>query len=388
MRARKEKPIFRGLTIAAVGDLGGSAQWTDTNIARWVGLREGKFVRDWELGKEAESAVEEGITHVVCSQEEFRRRESLVKAALKRPKTCQIVSLDWLEDSMLRRKRLDEEPYSHLKALKKERDRDRRRQMVLKGLERAEKEVNPNLYHLYRDYTFFPYEVVLTRDDEEAGVQGERYILAIYESSALPRLYWFVARYYRKKGDTQAKIYRPSYAPGVFAQEFALFESFFQIKTGMPWTERLIKAGIMDKPFFRYQPPTGGKPLGWVPKEFIPAEGDDVAATDGAVRTAAAPEEETTAAAGTEGNGREGTNATLTIKTFSDADIPDPQHQSPTLITPAATPRADRFVGVIIPSYDEDEEQGLPSPTKTNSPAFNLPTPAHMSTNVGFTAAN
>jgi hypothetical protein len=65
MRIRKEKPIFRGLTIAAAGDLGGSAQWTDANIARWVGLREGKFVR----------AMGEDVTHVVCSGEEFRRRE-------------------------------------------------------------------------------------------------------------------------------------------------------------------------------------------------------------------------------------------------------------------------------------------------------------------------
>lgn len=35
------------------------------------------------------------------------------------------------------------------------------------------------LYHLYRDHTFFTYEVVLTRDDEENGMQGERYILAV-----------------------------------------------------------------------------------------------------------------------------------------------------------------------------------------------------------------
>lgn len=55
MRTRKEKPIFRGLTIAAAGDLaeGGrrSSQWTDTNITRWVELREGKFVRTMKGGR-------------------------------------------------------------------------------------------------------------------------------------------------------------------------------------------------------------------------------------------------------------------------------------------------------------------------------------------------
>lgn len=65
MRSRKEKPIFRGLTIAVAGDLGG--QWTDINIARWVELREGRFTR----------AMDESVTHLVCSNEEFRRKSSM-----------------------------------------------------------------------------------------------------------------------------------------------------------------------------------------------------------------------------------------------------------------------------------------------------------------------
>lgn len=68
-------------------------------------------------------------------------------------------------------------------------------------------------------------------------------------------MYWFLAKYYKKKNDTQPKIYRPSHAPGVLAREFALFESFFRIKTGIPWAQRLVKAGNTDKTYFRYQPP-------------------------------------------------------------------------------------------------------------------------------------
>lgn len=64
VRTRKEKPIFRGLAIAVAGDLGGG-QWTDTNIARWVGLREGRFA-----GRDLDGDV----THLVCSEGEFRRR--------------------------------------------------------------------------------------------------------------------------------------------------------------------------------------------------------------------------------------------------------------------------------------------------------------------------
>ncbi len=89
MRTRKEKPIFRGLTIAAHGPLGGSEQWTDTNITRWVTLREGRFARigavdssggisGVEKGKgkgdkkdNGEGVLGEEVTHVVCSKEVF-----------------------------------------------------------------------------------------------------------------------------------------------------------------------------------------------------------------------------------------------------------------------------------------------------------------------------
>lgn len=98
---------------------------------------------------------------------------------------------------MHRRKRLDEEPFSHLRTLKKEREKERRRVRFIKGLEQGVKMVNPSehffrsagwdrimadkvdLYHLYRDQTFFQYNVLLARDDEENGIQGERYILAV-----------------------------------------------------------------------------------------------------------------------------------------------------------------------------------------------------------------
>lgn len=77
----------------------------------------------------------------------------------------------------------------------------------------------------------------------------------MHESNAKPHLYWFVAKYYKKKGDTQAKIHRPSDAPGLFCREFALFQFLFQIKTGIPWAQRLVRAGTTDKRLFRYLPP-------------------------------------------------------------------------------------------------------------------------------------
>ncbi|KAK4034920.1 hypothetical protein C8A01DRAFT_18363 [Parachaetomium inaequale] len=378
MRARKEKPIFRGLTIAAAGDLGGSAQWTDANISRWVGLREGKFVR----------AMGEDVTHVVCSGEEFKRKEGFVKLALKRPKTCQIVTLDWLEDSMLKQKRLDEEPYSHLRALKRERERERKRLMVIKGLEKAVKEVNPNLYHLYRDHTFFQYEVVMTRDDEGAGIQGERYVMSIFESNnAKPRLYWFIARFFKKKGDTLAKIHRPSHAPGVFAREFDLFEKFFQKKTGVPWAQRLVRAGTTDNSCFQYQPPTGGKPVGWVPAEYIPAEAPDVVMTDGVVSTTATTQPAVTAA---DTNDSETANTTA-IPVAKPSHTPAPHPQPQPFLTPAPSPRADLAITTATtaaPSQGRDENHSFAGLSSTAAPTFTWPTPGTTPTMIDLTSTD
>lgn len=150
----------------------------------------------------------------------------------------------------------------------------------------------------------------------------------LYESNARPHLYWFVAKFFKRKGDSQPNYYRPSDTPGLFWREFSLFEHFFEKKTGIPWEKRLIlcnpstriadatpasgvdkeEGGLADEKAwvdgdpkkeiwykledegrrFVYEPPvsprcvaegvdanwfdgkTGGKPVGWAPPEFIP----------------------------------------------------------------------------------------------------------------------
>lgn len=37
----------------------------------------------------------------------------------------------------------------------------------------------PDLFHVYYDSTYFPYEIVLTRDDEDSGDVGQRYMLYV-----------------------------------------------------------------------------------------------------------------------------------------------------------------------------------------------------------------
>ncbi|KAK1769225.1 hypothetical protein QBC33DRAFT_347514 [Phialemonium atrogriseum] len=238
-----EKPIFRDLVVSMACQLGG--QWTDTNISRWVNQRSGVFITE----------MNNSVTHLICSPEEFKKRGPRVKQALKRGAACHIVSVDWLEDSINKKRRLKEKPYLLTTALKQERAKIRREVKEAKGLEQAERFVNSNLYHTYTDATYFRYEITLTRDDAEEEIKGQRYTLYLFESNARPHLYLFAAKLYKKHRDPQPNFFRPSQTPQSFSTEFDRFKSFFRKKTGIEWDERLIKARTADKGHFSYSPP-------------------------------------------------------------------------------------------------------------------------------------
>jgi hypothetical protein len=189
-----------------------------------------------------------------------------------------------------------------------------------------------------------------------------------------------VVKYYKKKGDTQAKIHRPSHAPGSFAREFALFQSFFRMKSGVPWVQRLVKTGPTDKRVFQYQPPVsqlfkivkpskltciqaGGKPVGWVPAYGIPK----AAAVDEEAKIIALAGI-SSAAVNTNGNGSAMPMDTLAIGTS--LNLPSPLRQSSSLITPAHSPRPEPAMTVdLLPQSKTNEELSL-----TSSPGT-APTP-------------
>ncbi|KAK3374963.1 hypothetical protein B0H63DRAFT_526253 [Podospora didyma] len=258
---KKEKSMFDRITVAVVGEFSG--QWLVDNIARWVGLRGGKFIQQ----------MDESVTHLVCSKVEFKKKGAKVKAALGRGKTCYIVTVDWLEDSMHAKRKLSEENYSLAKWHREKRAKKKQEERIARGLELAEKAVNPNLFNVFSDSESFKYEkIALTRDNGKGGV--ERYELAFYQSKAQPYLYWFVAKYYKKKGDNQPKFHRPSETSGTFRREFKLFKDFFHKKTGISWEQRLVRCGgeANNKKLFQYLPPTRGKPIGCVPRRFLPPD--------------------------------------------------------------------------------------------------------------------
>ncbi|KAJ9152179.1 hypothetical protein NKR19_g4666 [Coniochaeta hoffmannii] len=251
---RAEKQIFQDVRLVTACSLGG--QWTEANIARWLGRRGGVYTQE----------VSDQTTHLICTVEEYKAKSLKVKQAAKLGvKQCKIVTLDWLEDSLFRDKKLPVKDYSLNAVLKNERAKESQVAKLAKGNELAERFVNTNLYHVYADASNFFYEITLTRDDTEAGWQGQKYILYIFESNAKPPLYQFAAKFYQKPRDSQPKYHRPSETPQAFWTEYEKFKSFFLKKTGIEWNDRLVQISL-DESLFQYKAPTGGKPVGYVPE--------------------------------------------------------------------------------------------------------------------------
>ncbi|XXG96574.1 hypothetical protein Hte_002860 [Hypoxylon texense] len=244
--------LLRGYEIAIADSLGPG--WTATDVSRWVTYHGGSF----------SNTVGEGVTHLLATPEQFKQKLPAVKKALKF-KATHIVTKDWLEDTLEKRRRLKEREYSLREVLREENAKKQLDEKVQKGIEQGETFVNTNLYHIYRDETYFSYEITITRDDEAAGNVGQKYVIYLWESNAKPHLYHFVTKFYKKPRENRPIIYRPHDTPGLLKRELDDFKSFFHKKTGIEWDERIVKQGTMPADKFQYQPPTGGKPVGLVP---------------------------------------------------------------------------------------------------------------------------
>ncbi|KAI1762537.1 hypothetical protein GGR53DRAFT_532564 [Hypoxylon sp. FL1150] len=259
-RKRAQADLLHGFHIAVADFLGPG--WTAADVSRWVTYHGGTF----------KHTVEEGVTHLLATPEQFKQKLPAVKKALAL-KTTHIVTQDWLEDTLEKRRRQKERDYSLKEILGEENAQKKRKERVQKGIEQGETFVNTNLYHIYRDETYFSYQVTITRDDEAAGTAGQKYILYLWESNAKPHLYLFVTKFYKKQRDNRPAIYRPHETPGLLKRGLDDFRGFFQKKTGIHWDERIAKQGTMPADKFQYQPPTGGKPVGLVPEFFsLPGE--------------------------------------------------------------------------------------------------------------------
>ncbi|UKZ82310.1 hypothetical protein TrVFT333_010096 [Trichoderma virens FT-333] len=230
--------IFKNLVIATAGPLPG--QLTVDSLRQWTTIRKGTFTEEFD----------EQVTHL------------LFKEALARGKRQHIVHCDWFEISAVNEKRQPEREYSMRNILAKQNAAKREQARIERGKREGERAVNTNFFHIYSDRTFFSYQIDLNRDDNETGELGQRYTLYLWESNAKPHLYWFTAKFMKKKGDSQPSFHRPSPCSGPWRHEMDLFMEFFRIKTGIEWQDRVIGQNTMPNSFFQYSPPIGGKPVG------------------------------------------------------------------------------------------------------------------------------
>ena len=218
-------------------------------------------------------------------------------------KKCFIVTRDWLEDSIERKRKLGEKKYFIQAAFKKERAK---RALELKALRAAQPLEQPenfindskqysnhislqstncqsDLYHVYSDETYFRYEVTITRineDNPENEQLNERYVLFVshspisfptsscfcyshhgtlisyqlWESNSNPHLYVCASKYFKKSG-SHPLYWRANESDRKFSDEFREFQEFFEKKTGIGWMERLAKAGTTPPTCFQYRPP-------------------------------------------------------------------------------------------------------------------------------------
>ncbi|PON26328.1 hypothetical protein TGAM01_v204804 [Trichoderma gamsii] len=242
--------IFKNLVIAAAGPLPG--QLTVDSLRQWTTIRKGVFIEGFD----------EHVTHLLCTREQFNQKLPRIKEALARGKQQHIVHCDWFEISAVNDKKQPERDYSMRNILAKQNAAKRELARIEKGKREGERAVNTNLFHIYIDREFFSYQIDINRDDDEKGELGQRYTLYLWESNAKPHLYWFTAKFMKKKGDSQPSFHRPSPCSGPWRREMDLFMDFFRIKTGIEWQDRVLGQKTMPKSFFQYSPPIGGKPVG------------------------------------------------------------------------------------------------------------------------------
>ncbi|OTA91612.1 hypothetical protein M434DRAFT_13059 [Hypoxylon sp. CO27-5] len=255
--------IFNECVIAVAGFI--DHKYNKVNVSRWTLLHGGSF----------DTVVDKGVTHVLTTPTEFKKKTEQIEMALKI--NAHIVTAEWLEDSLNAKRKLNEEEYSldvdRKKELKEKKELEEPDESEFEGFEDIEALddtkklaeelgtifINPNLFHIYRDGTHFPYQVTLTQKGKDKNV-GDKHVLYLWVSITKPRRYRFAVKSYMGSNPTPI-IFRPSDEPGGLEREFNLFKEFFRTKCGIEWDDRLTKARIASKGRFEYQGVIGGNPI-------------------------------------------------------------------------------------------------------------------------------
>ena len=107
--------VLSGLTIAVAGTL----EYDNTQIKKWVDANGGRY----------SPSVSKHVTHLIASKEAWKSASDEVQKAVKYQ--AWVVTYDWLEDSLIQKRKLPETKYSWEN---KEQERKRNKEMKKLGL--------------------------------------------------------------------------------------------------------------------------------------------------------------------------------------------------------------------------------------------------------------
>ncbi|KAH8722575.1 hypothetical protein GQ44DRAFT_658163 [Phaeosphaeriaceae sp. PMI808] len=178
--------VLSNLVIAVDGTLPAEP----TTIRKWVTANGGRY----------SSKVEDHVTHLVVGKDAWKKvTDSVMRAA---ELNIFIVSYDWLEDSLQRKRKLAEKKYTW-DMIKKDtkRKKDLKKLGVvadgkkfLDGCRRIKELTGSDLYHYYLDPTGFEYKITLARTNFALN-NITHYQLSILESHATPHTYCTFVQY-------------------------------------------------------------------------------------------------------------------------------------------------------------------------------------------------
>ncbi|KAI0199694.1 hypothetical protein F4808DRAFT_205228 [Astrocystis sublimbata] len=237
--------------VVAIADKLDEDEWRSEKVRAWVEGWGGRFLSD----------MDDSVTHLLCTEEKFKKKILHVQKALKN-KGTKIVMNDWLEDSINKKAVLRSLPYQLDEKAKKEAAKERKAKKNAQCAQNALDYVDERFWHVYSDTTYFRYQVELKRNDPESGNVGEKHLLTLWQSNPKPMNYLCTTIFTKRFKPAIRQQLNES--PVDLAEGLKMFEAFFKKRTGISWDDRIEKMGTTGPHLYQYQPPSGGKPLGLI----------------------------------------------------------------------------------------------------------------------------
>ncbi|KAL3428225.1 hypothetical protein PVAG01_01734 [Phlyctema vagabunda] len=374
-RSKVCKPIFNGTVISLAGNFTTTRgdQWNYDKIRSWITHHSGQYVVQ----------VTGQTTHLICTIAEFQAKTQQVRAALALGRKCEIVTEDWLEDCLIRKKakKLPVTDYKLSRVLKRIRAGQAAREphgarfeegvQVAASIVQNRKNPPPararakktwksaylqqGLYHVYYDDEGFEYKVVLTKLHYKGF--AEKYTIYLFQSHAIPRLYMCAAKFSRPSRENIWYELDPqtgrSVIPTQFSVAWANFKFLFQNKTGVEWDDRLEGKWLEDK--FVYAPPKLGRPVGALPYGYVRPEEREM----GGERERPVKQEDVTDSSG---------DAGLLYET--DSEVDDSDDVIITKVVPRKRPAEIEDVVQPTKNVEETDEQSAPSTDSAGEPEW------------------